>query len=120
MSRVAWIVRRVLGTVGGRTLVTLLVLVVAYQMWIAFGALGKVADGVGEGADLRGRFAVDVVLGFPPERFHILDLQEYGRVRGTTGNVLHLHLVTQDGVDAIARKYWIEEIRPGTPLSMQR
>jgi hypothetical protein len=56
---------------------------------------------------------VDVVLGFPPERFHTLELQEYGRVRGTTENVLHLRSVTQDGVDAMARKYWIKEIRPG-------
>lgn len=116
MSRLAWITRRVLGTVGGRTLAALLVLVLAYQAWIAVTAAGKVADGVGDDPDQRGRFAVDVVLDFPPERFHILELQEYGRVRGTTDNVLHLHMVTSDAVDAMARKYWIEEIRPGVSL----
>jgi hypothetical protein len=34
-------------------------------------------------------------------------------VRGTTDNVIHLHLVTSDGVEELARKYWIEEILPG-------
>ena len=112
-SRLTWILRKVLGTVGGRTLAVLLLLILIYQAWISVTALDKVADGVGDNPDARGRFAVDVELGFPPERFHTLELQEYGRVRGTTGNVLHLRSVTQDGIDAMARKYWIKEIRPG-------
>ncbi len=112
-SRLTWILRKVLGTVGGRTLAVLLLLVLIYQAWIGVTALGKVADGVGDKPDARGRVAVDVVLGFPPERFHTLELQEYGRVRGTTENVVHLRTVTPDDVDALARKYWIKEIRPG-------
>jgi hypothetical protein len=52
------------------------------------------------------------VLGFEPERFHVLELQEYGRVRGTDGTVLHLRSVSPAGVDEMARKYWIDEIRP--------
>lgn len=116
MFRLTWILRRTLGTVGGRILVVVVVLVLAYQAWIGITASGRVADGVGERPDPRGRFAVDVELGFPPERFHVLELQEYGRVRGTTGTVLHLHLVTRDGVDAMARKYWIKEIRPASAI----
>ena len=112
-SRLTWILRKVLGTIGGRTLAVLLLLILIYQAWLSVTALDKVADGVGDDRDARGRFAVDVVLGFPPERFHTLELQEFGRIRGTTGNVLHLHSVTPDGVDAMARKYWIKEIRPG-------
>ena len=112
LSRLTWIVHKVLGTVGGRTLAVLLLLVVVYQAWLSVAALGKVADGVGAEPDARGRFAVDVVLGFEPERFHVLELQEYGRVRGTDGTVLHLRSVSPAGVDEMARKYWIDEIRP--------
>ncbi|NED94345.1 hypothetical protein G1H11_03365 [Phytoactinopolyspora alkaliphila] len=115
-----WVVRRILGTVGGRTLAALVVLILAYQIWIGLAASGKVADGVGADPDARGRFAVDVVLDFPPERFHVLELQEYGRTRGTSENVIHLHMVTQDSVDAMARKYWIKEIRPGERVSLLR
>jgi hypothetical protein len=111
---------KILGTVGGRTLAILIVLLLAYQAWLGISAAGKVADGVGDDPDQRGRFAVDVVLGFPPERFHVLELQEYGRIRGTSDNVLHLHMVTQESVDAMARKYWIKEIRPGERISLLR
>ncbi len=53
------------------------------------------------------------MLGFPPERFHVLQLQDYGRIRGTEGNVLHLRGVTQADIDEMARKYWIKQILPG-------
>ncbi len=112
-SRLSWITRKVLGTVGGRTLAVLIVLVLVYQVWIGVTSATKVADGVGDETDARGRFAVDVELGFPPERFHVLELQQYGRIRSTDGNVLHLRSVTQSDLDAMARKYWIKEIRPG-------
>ncbi|NDL57516.1 hypothetical protein F7O44_10565 [Phytoactinopolyspora sp. XMNu-373] len=116
VSRLTWILRKVLSTIGGRTLAMLIVLILAYQVWIGVTAMSKVADGVGEELDRRGTFTVDVVLGFPPERFHMLELQAYGRVQGTTDNVLHLRNVTQEDVDAMARKYWIKEIRPGRSL----
>jgi hypothetical protein len=111
--RLTWIIRKVLGTVGGRTLAVLVALVVTYHAWIGVTAAGKVADGVGSAPDPRGRFAVEVVLDFPPERFHMLQLQEHGRVRATDGHVIHLRSVSPDSVDAMARKYWISEILPG-------
>lgn len=113
MSRLTWIARKVLGTVGGRTLTVLVLLIVIYQAWLSVTAATKVADDVGANPDSRGRFAVDVVLGFPPERFHVLQLQDYGRIRGTEGNVLHLRAVTQADIDEMARKYWIKQILPG-------
>lgn len=113
MSRLTWITRKVLGTVGGRTLTVLVLLILIYQAWLSVTAATKVHDAVGANTDDRGRFAVDVVLGFPPERFHVLQLQDHGRIRSTEGNVLHLRSVTQADVDAIARKYWIKEILPG-------
>src|SRR5690606_29229925 len=81
VSRLTWIARKLLGTVGGRTLAVLLLLIILYQAWLTVTATSKVHDAVGSNPDERGRFAVDVVLGFPPERFHILQLQNYGRIR---------------------------------------
>ena len=57
-SRLTWILRKVLGTVGGRTLAVLVLLILIYQIWISVTAVGKVADGVGDDPDARGRFAV--------------------------------------------------------------
>ncbi|AYY14682.1 hypothetical protein EF847_20285 [Actinobacteria bacterium YIM 96077] len=109
--------RRALGTVGGRALAGLLVLVVAYQVWIGITATTKVDDDVGRDRSQEGHFAIDVVLGFVPERFHMLQLQDHGRIGGRTDNVLHMHRVTDEDVDAIARKYWVEEIRAGETFS---
>lgn len=117
-SRLIWVVRRALGTVGGRTLAAVLVLILVYQVWTAVTAATKVADGVGDDPDRRGRLAIDVELRFEPERFHILQLQEHGQIRGTTDTVLHMHMVTPEDVREIARKYWVREIRPGERISM--
>ncbi|NEE02927.1 hypothetical protein [Phytoactinopolyspora halotolerans] len=105
--------RTLIGTIGGRTLIGLIVLIVGYQVWLTASAGGKIADGVTDEPDRRGQYSIDVELGFPPERFHILEMQSYGRIRGTTENVIHLNGVMEDEIDAIARKYWVEEIRPG-------
>lgn len=96
-----------------RRLLVVVLLVVVYQVWINVQAVGKVADGVGVEANERGRFTVDVRLGFPPERFHILELQDHGRISGTDDMVVHLRSVSPAGVDALARMYWVEEITPG-------
>ncbi|MGW2342143.1 hypothetical protein [Streptomyces sp. NPDC001661] len=92
-------------------------LVIAYQVWLGVQATGKVGPGVGELRDPRGRFAVDVELGFKPERYHILQLQKHGRIAGTDGDVVHLRGVAPAGVDALTREYWIEHIEapPGAP-----
>jgi hypothetical protein len=50
------------------------------------------------------------VLDFPPERYHVLELQKHGRIAGTTDNVVHLRSVSPAGVDALAREYWIEAL----------
>lgn len=72
--------------------------------------MDKVAPGVGDDPDRRGRFAVDVRLDFAPERYHILELQKHGRIAGTDGNVVHLRSVSPAGVDALARMYWIDRL----------
>lgn len=96
-----------------RRVLILIALVLAYQLWLSIQTIGKVDDGVGLRPGPDGRFAVDVRLGFAPERFHILQLQQHGRVSGSDGTTVHLRGVSEAGVDALAHFYWIEEIAPG-------
>ncbi len=95
-----------------RRLVVVVLVVLAYHGWLNWQAIGKAAPGVGAESDEYGRFPVAVVLDFRPERFHILQLQQHGRVRGTDGTVVHLRSVSPEGVDALAELYWVAAIRP--------
>ncbi|WP_419992905.1 hypothetical protein [Streptomyces boninensis] len=93
-----------------RKLAVVVLIVLAYQVWLSVQAGGKAGPGVGAERDARGRFSVDVRLGFAPERYHILQLQKHGRIAGTDGHVVHLRGVAPAGVDALAREYWIKEL----------
>lgn len=94
-----------------RRIAVVILLVLVYQGWLSVQAIGKAEPGVGADPDERGRFPVDVVLDFPPERYHVLELQKHGRIAGTDGNVVHLRSVSPAGVDALAREYWIDALR---------
>ncbi|GGU12891.1 hypothetical protein [Nocardioides albus] len=96
-----------------RRVLILVALVLAYQLWLSIQTIGKVDEEVGLDPEPNGRFAVDVRLDFAPERFHILELQQHGRVSGSDGETVHLRGVSDAGVDALAHFYWIEEISPG-------
>ena len=111
MSRLALIVRNSIRNTAVRRIVIVVLLVVAYQGWLSVQALGKVGSEVGEDPNARGRFAVSVVLDFKPQRFHILELQKHGLIRGTDGTVVQLRAVSPAGADALARYYWIEAIK---------
>lgn len=113
MFRRAPILGKALRSPTFRRIAVVVLLVIAYQLWLDVQAIGKAAPGVGETPDERGRFPVDVVLDFEPERYHALELQKHGRIRSTDGTVVHLRSVSPAGVDALARYYWIEEIVPG-------
>ncbi|MBE3000993.1 hypothetical protein IDM40_20175 [Nocardiopsis sp. HNM0947] len=93
-----------------RRIAVVVLLVLLYQAWLGLQSFGKVEPGVGEDPDQLGRFDVDVVLGFPPERYHLLKLQDHGRIAGTGDTVVHLRGVSPAGVDALTREYWIDGI----------
>ncbi|MEU3020862.1 hypothetical protein ABZ635_26150 [Nocardiopsis sp. NPDC007018] len=98
-----------------RRIALVLLLVLLYQGWLGVQAVGKAEPGLGDAPDERGRFDVDVVLGFAPERYHFLRLQDHGRVAGTTDTTVHLRGVSPAGVDALAREYWIESLTAPEP-----
>ncbi|MBQ0901990.1 hypothetical protein [Micromonospora sp. U21] len=113
MKGLSSLLRRAWRTPTARRMAIVLLLVVGYQAWLGIQAAGKVASGVGDQRDVRGRFAVNVELDFAPERYHILELQKHGRIAGTDGNTVRLRSVSKAGVNALAREYWIERIAPG-------
>jgi hypothetical protein len=104
--------RRFLRSTPGRTLAVLLILYAAYQGWIVVQASGKVDPAVYERTDEDGELAVEVHLGFPPERFHVLEIQKFGRIRRVDGTIVEVHSLLPAGVRSLARRYWIRSIEP--------
>ncbi len=103
--------RRFLASTGGRFVVILAVGIIGFQIWTAVQAPAKLDDDVGTAFDRRGRTSVEVELRFAPERYHILAIQEHGRISATEGSVVEVRGITMDGVHEIARYYWVKEIR---------
>lgn len=101
-------IRTLLAIPRVRVLLAALLLFGAWQAWLTLSAPGKIAPA------LLGKPRVDVVvvLPFPPERFHVLAFQRYGRVTGTEGNAVELRGVRQGDLAGIARRYWVSRIDP--------
>lgn len=109
------LLRRFLASTGGRTVIIAALLVSLYQGWLTIQAPGKIDPAVWDGIDRRGRVSIEVEFGFAPERFHILHLQEIGRIRRTRGSVVEVRSVEVRSVGELARNYWVKEIRPAEP-----
>jgi hypothetical protein len=104
--------RSFLRSTSGRALIVLLVLYGGYQVWIGTQAAGKVDPGVYRQVDEDGLLAVRVRMGFLPERFHLLDIQKFGRIRRVEGRTVEVHSILPAGVGSLARRYWISSIEP--------
>jgi hypothetical protein len=103
---------RVVRSTPGRTLLVVLILLGAYRVWIEVQAAGKVDPAVYRETDEQGGLALRVELSFPPERFHILEIQKFGRIRRVEGTTVEVHSVLPAGVGSLARRYWITGIEP--------
>lgn len=103
---------RLLATPQGRWLVAGVVVVVSWQGWIALQASAKMPADLAAYVSPRGTVNLRITLRFPPERFHTLALQRYGRVSGTAGNAIEVRGVSAERVKGIARLYWVSRISP--------
>ena len=112
MKAVGLWLRRFLRSTSGRALVAILVLYGGYESWITIQASGKADPRVFRDRDGDGRLAMEVHLNFPPERFHILEIQRFGRIRNVERNTVEVHSVLPAGVNSLARRYWISSIEP--------
>lgn len=94
----------------GRILVSALALSLGWQAWLSIQAPGKVAPDITHAVSPRGTVDLLVTLPFPPERFHILVFQRYGRVSGTSGNTAEVRGVKLGDVTSLARFYWVRRV----------
>ena len=81
----------------------------AWQLWLSLAAPQKIAPGF---TAERPRANILVTLPFPPERFHVLYFQRYGRVSGTQDNAIEVRNVRQADLAAVARPYWVRRVEP--------
>jgi hypothetical protein len=105
------LLRRFLSSTGARVAYVLLAATLVYQGWMAYEAPRRIEPGLLAAAAKNGSVSVLIRLPFPPEHFHILMVQEYGRVRGVTGNTIRMAEIDEDGIRTLARHfYWIQHI----------
>jgi hypothetical protein len=103
------IARVVLRSTQGRVVLALLAAWLVYEGWLSAAAPGKV---VGEFPADREKLAVLVTLPFPPERFHVLVFQRFGRVSGTDGTTVEVRGVPRTELVRLARPYWVSRVEP--------
>ncbi|MCS6877917.1 MAG: hypothetical protein N2038_06355 [Geminicoccaceae bacterium] len=91
---------------------SLLALLLLYGLWKL--ALVLLAPGKIDPAVPRARPRVDVVavLRFPPERFHIEQLQKFGRVSGARDARVEVRAVRAGDLERLARPFWVVRIEP--------
>ncbi len=103
------LIRAILASGRGRIIVGALLAYAGWQAWLTVAAPGKVAEQL---RNDRPRVNVAVTLSFPPERFHVLAMQRFGRVSGTEKNSVEVRGVKREDLNAIARPYWVRSVGP--------
>lgn len=103
------IARAVLRSTRGRLVLGALVCYLAWQGWLVVAAPGKIATGLNTDAE---KVNILVTLPFPPERFHVIVFQRYGRVSGTQDNSIEVRGVKKADLNAVARPYWVTRVEP--------
>jgi hypothetical protein len=83
-----------------------------WQGWLEYQARTKMPGFLERYRSPRGTVDLLVELPFPPERFHILTLQRFGRVSGTREHAVELRSVPLPRVREIARLYWVRGLLP--------
>ena len=101
--------RALVGSRRGRIVLTVLLCYLVWQGWLTLQAPRKIAPGLGRAG---GPVDVQVTLRFPPERFHVLVFQRFGRVSGTEANRVELRGVRPSDLTAVARPYWVARVDP--------
>ena len=94
----------------GRIVIGTALLYAAWQIWLSVAAPGKISPALASSA--AEKVNVRVTLPFPPERFHVLAFQRYGRVSGTLDNTVEVRGVARANLHSVARPYWVKKIEP--------
>lgn len=78
-----------------------------YEAWLTAGGARKLADD--EVGSPKGHY--EIVARFAPEAFHVTRMQAIGRVIEVKGSSVFLMDVGADDARALARNYWIEDVK---------
>ena len=103
------IAREILRSTKGRIALGVLVSYLCWQVWLSLAAPAKIAPGFKADAQ---KVNVLVTLPFPPERFHVIAFQKFGRVSGTQDNSIEVRGVNRANLSAVARPYWVMRVEP--------
>ena len=93
----------------GRAVLGVIAAWLCFQLWLTLAAPGKIS------VDLSGtseKVNIQITLPFTPERFHVLALQQYGRVSGADDYSIELRGVKRTDLNAVARPYWVTSVGP--------
>jgi hypothetical protein len=104
------LLRRFARSTAFRTIVVVLVLVLAWQLYLTIRAPGKIAPELDAAVEQGEPLRVSVYLGFDAERFHSLKLQSYGHVMGVEEDRIDLRSVRPESVSALAKIYWVDRV----------
>jgi hypothetical protein len=91
-------------------IVSALLAYVAWQIWLTVAAPAKISPDLAK-AEAE-KVNVLVTLPFPPERFHVLVFQRYGRVSGTIDNSIEVRGIARGSLTSVARPYWVKKVEP--------
>lgn len=93
----------------GRIVLTGLFLYAIWQSYLGFSASGKVDASLRDG---KNKVNVQVILPFTPDRFHVMAMQQFGRVSGTEDTSIEVRGVKRDDLSSLARPFWVKRIEP--------
>ena len=96
----------------GRAVVAVVLFYLLWQAWLSLSAPSKISPAFPPRGD---KVDVVVTLPFPPERFHVLVFQRYGRVSGTQENSVEVRGVRREDLRSVARYYWVKKVEPLGP-----
>jgi hypothetical protein len=101
--------RRLLAPRPVRATALLLAAYLAYQAGTAWSGAAKLrAAGL---ATVDGRVHVELLLGFPPEPFHVAIFQDAGRLIRVDGPRVFIMDVPPDRLRDLAARYWVKGVR---------
>lgn len=101
--------RAILASSKGRIMLLVALGIVGWHGWLWAAAPFKIsADMPTEGR----RVDVVVTLPFVPQRFHVQEMQRFGRVSGTRENRIEVRRVERANLTRLARPFWVESVEP--------
>ena len=80
-----------------------------WQIYLGVSASGKVDASLRDG---KNKVNVQVILPFTPDRFHVMAMQQFGRVSGTEDTSIEVRGVKRDDLSSLARPFWVKRIEP--------